>query len=310
MRLRVLAATTLALACTAAAPAPAPGARLLDDVRILSADDMQGREVGAPGGAKARSYILGRIRQIGMTPVGAGFEQAFTFQEEGRTVRGVNLVAKVDGAGRSDRVLVVTAHYDHEGVKKGEIYNGADDNASGVAAALALAESLRQTAPEHTVILAFLDGEEAGLQGAKAFVAAPPVPLSRIAAAINLDMVGRGDKGEIFVAGATPYPFLRPRLEALAAAAPVRLKLGHDGAPPWTGHDDWTKQSDHYAFHQKGVPWIYFGVEDHPDYHRPTDDFDKIPQAFFKGASETITAAARLFDRDLDAIASEAGRAR
>jgi Zn-dependent M28 family amino/carboxypeptidase len=284
----------------------ASGDRLVDDLRILSADDMAGRRAGTPGSARARAYLRGRLKEIGFPPAEQPFEAR---SAKGEAVHGVNLTALMPGTGKSDRLIVLSAHYDHLGVRDGKIYNGADDNASGVAAVLAIAERLKADPPQHGVLIALFDAEESGSLGAEAFLKAPPVAAGRIALNINLDMVGRGDKGELYVAGATHYPFLRPRLERLAAGVPVTLKLGHDG-PPWPEKDDWTAQSDHRVFHQAGIPFAYFGVEDHPDYHQPTDDFAKVPQPFFRDAARTVEAAVRLFDAELEAIAGEAAAAR
>jgi Zn-dependent M28 family amino/carboxypeptidase len=145
------------------------------------------------------------------------------------------------------------------------------------------------------------------MYGAHAFVEKPPVPVGRIVLNLNLDMMSRSDTGELWIAGAHHYPFLRARFEALAASAPVTLKIGHDG-PPWKGVDDWTAGSDHYAFHRRGIPFAYLGVEDYPDYHQPGDDFETIPKDFFARSAATAVMAARLFDRELGAIAKEAGR--
>jgi Zn-dependent M28 family amino/carboxypeptidase len=287
----------------AIAGAPAPGAKLMPDVRVLSADNMEGRGAGSPGGARARQYLVGRMREIGLKPVWPDYQQPFSAGK----VQGVNLVGVVAGTSASDKVMVVSAHYDHLGVRNGQVFNGADDNASGVAALLAAAEDLKRRPPRHTVIFALWDAEEVGSPGAKAFLRAPPIPLARIALNVNFDMLSRGDKNELYVAGAQHYPFLRPRLEMLAKRAPVPLKLGHDG-PPWTGSDDWTGGSDHREFHKVGIPFAYFGVEDHSDYHKPTDDFAKVPQSFFRRSAATVLAAVRMFDADLDAIARESGR--
>ncbi|MFN3511409.1 MAG: M28 family peptidase [Phenylobacterium sp.] len=279
----------------------------LRDLRILAADDMAGRATGTEGAAKARAYLLGRLQALGLEPAHERFEHPFVFEREGRPHTGINLVAKVEGTGRSDRVQVITAHYDHLGVRDGEVFNGADDNASGVAALLAVAEEFKRRPPVHTTVFALLDAEEVGQRGAHSFVAQPPVALARIAINLNLDMVSKSDKGELYVAGGHHFPWMKPRLDRLARRAAVTLRQGHDG-PPWQGQDDWTTQSDHFAFHQAGVPWIYLGVEDHPQYHRPTDDFETVPQDFFLRSVATVVAAARLFDSELDAIAREAGR--
>lgn len=294
--------------------APSPSApqsnvmadKLMEDVRILSADDMQGRLVGSEGGAKARAYLLERLAEIGVAPaMGGGFEHPFQTTRGGAAVTGVNLIGVIPGTGGSGRALVVMAHYDHVGVQGGQIYNGADDNASGVAALLAIAASLKQQAPLHDVILALVDGEEGGLSGARAMVADPAFKplLDRTALAVNLDMVSRSDKNELYAAGAFRFPALKPYLLEVAAAAPVTLKLGHDD--PALGKDDWTSQSDHMAFHVIGKSWVYFGVEDHPDYHQPSDDFAAIPADFFRASASTVELAVRTFDRQLESFAAE-----
>ena len=205
------------------------------------------------------------------------------------------------------KAMVVSAHYDHLGVRNGEIYNGADDNASGVAGLLAVAEAFKAHPPKHDVILAVVDAEESGLRGARAFVAAPPIPLSGVALDVNFDMLSKNPKNELYVAGATPFPFLKPVLDAVAAKAPVSLKQGHDTDAAGK-QNNWTNQSDHYAFGEKGVPWVYFGVEDHPEYHKPTDDFATVPKDFFKRSVATVVEASLAFDRDLDQIAKASGR--
>ncbi len=310
---RALALGAAVLSLTAAAPAlagpgdPAPGNRALDDVRILSADDMQGRAPGTPGSEKARAYILSRFAQIGLKPVGDKFEQPFDFaKRDGSTAHGINLVAWIKGT-KGGKAMVVSAHYDHLGVRNGEIYNGADDNASGVAGLLAVAEAFKAKPPKHDVILAVVDAEESGLRGAKAFVAAPPVPLETIALDVNFDMLSKNTKNELYAAGTAPFPYLKPILTKVATTAKVTLKLGHDTDADGK-ENNWTNQSDHYAFGEKGVPWVYFGVEDHPEYHKPTDDFATVPQDFFKRSVATVVQASLAFENDLDAITKASGR--
>ncbi|MFY8209850.1 MAG: M20/M25/M40 family metallo-hydrolase [Caulobacter sp.] len=302
--LSLFAAAFLALASPAFA---APGDKAIDDVRILSADDMEGRGVGTPGSEKARAYILSRFREIGLAPVGDRFEHTFAFtKRDGSAAQGVNLIARVKGT-QPGGAIVVTAHYDHLGVRNGEIFNGADDNASGVAGLLAVAEAFKAKPPTHDVILAVVDAEESGLRGARAFAAAPPIPLESIVLNINFDMLSKNPKNELFAAGASAFPVLRPILQQVAATAPVTLKLGHDTDADGA-QNNWTNQSDHYAFVEKGVPWIYFGVEDHPEYHRPSDDFATIPQDFFKRSVATVVQASLALEGALDAVAKSAGR--
>jgi hypothetical protein len=110
-------------------------AQLLRDLQALSSDDMQGRQVETPGGAKARAYVVARFKAAGLEPFGDSYEQPFTFGNAASgNHHGVNVVGRVNGARRPARFLVVSAHYDHIGVRNGQVFNGADDNASGTAA--------------------------------------------------------------------------------------------------------------------------------------------------------------------------------
>jgi Zn-dependent M28 family amino/carboxypeptidase len=170
-----------------------------------------------------------------------------------------------------------------------------------VAGLLAVAEAFKAAPPKHTVLIVALDAEEGGLRGARVFLEAPPVPAGDIALNINFDMLAKNAKGELYAAGGSPNPWVKARLEALVPSAPVSLKLGHDTGPD-DSFDNWTYQSDHGVFARAGIPWVYFGVEDHPEYHKPSDDFATVPQAFFLKAVDTVIAAARLFDAQLDTI--------
>lgn len=297
-------ALALSLAALGPASAATPGTKALEDVRILSDDAMQGRAPGTPGSALARAHILKRFGEIGLSPVGSGFEHPFSFDKrDGARVEAINLLARIPGSAPGGKVLVVSAHYDHLGVRGGEIFNGADDNASGVAGLLAVAEAFKIHPPKHDVILAVVDAEEGGLRGARAFVDNPPVPLSTIGLNINFDMLSKNKQNELYASGASAFPALRPILDAVAATAPVRLRQGHDTDADGP-QNNWTSQSDHYAFAAKGIPWVYFGVEDHPEYHRSTDDFATIPQDFFRNSVATVVAASLALERDLDSLQS------
>jgi Zn-dependent M28 family amino/carboxypeptidase len=274
--------------------------RLIDDLRSLSADSMEGRRTGTPGNERARRYLDRAYAEIGLQPIGGSFRHPFNMQgRDGAAITGVDFIGRIPGRDTS-RVIVLSAHYDHLGVRHGDIFNGADDNASGTAAILAMARALKDKPPAHTVLIVAMDAEEQGLRGAKAFIADPPVPLSRIAIDVNLDMVSRNEKGELWVSGTYQNPFLRPFAESLVAGAPVSLRIGHD--TPGTGSDDWTDASDHGPFHDAGIPFLYFGVEDHPDYHKATDEFDHIEPQFYVNAVETILSAVRKLDGDLDRL--------
>lgn len=292
---------------TAPTPVADPTAgytQLLDDVRILAADDMEGRGTGTPGGERSRNYIVGRLDALGVAPSPMGRLQPFEAQGRSaagpRTFNGVNILGVIPGTRRSDRYIVVSAHYDHVGVNDGQIYNGADDNASGVATMLEIAARLKRQAPEHSVILVAFDGEERGLLGAKHFVEAPPVPLESIAMNLNFDMTARAETdGKLWVTGTYQNPQFRPILEGIPANGAVALAFGKD-TPQDTGADNWVEASDQGAFFKAGVPFLYLGVNYHPDYHRPSDDFDHITPSVFISVTELSWASFQALDRALD----------
>lgn len=278
-----------------------PASVLVDDLRILSSDRMEGRAPSTRGSQRARAHIVERLRAIGVDPLYARYERPFRARHRGKRLNGINLLAQMPGTDpQSDRVIVVGAHYDHVGIIKGAIHNGADDNASGVAALLSLAASLKAAPPRHRVILAFWDAEEPGFYGARAFVADPPVAPERIAMNINLDMISRSDKGELFAVGGVNWPRLQPVLDDVASRASIKLRFGHEGHLAKDSDDDWTALSDQVAFHEKGIPFVYFGVEDHPDYHQPTDVFERVPLDFYRRSVATIEMAVRAFDARLN----------
>ena len=274
-------------------------ARLMQRLGALAADSMEGRRAGTPGSARARAWIIGELTAIGAQPMGAGYTMPVTLRPRaGSDTVGANIVARIPGTTAGGPVLVLSAHYDHLGVRNGEVFNGADDDASGCVALLAIAERLRREPPVHGVILAFFDAEESGMVGSKAFVNAPPVPLDRIALNINLDMIARQDGQALWVAGTSHTPALKPIAEAVAKTSAVIIRFGHDTKDLKPG-DDWTGSSDHAAFHAKGIPFLYLGVEDHPDYHKAGDDADKVDPAFYRGTVDFTYALVRAADARL-----------
>lgn len=272
--------------------------QLLEDIRTLSSAEMEGRRPNTPGHDRAQEYIVSRFAEIGIDPLTDDYRHEFSFLPRGSQdeARGVNIMAAVRGTEYPDRYIVITAHYDHVGIRNDNIYFGADDNASGTAALFAIAESLMTSAPRHSVILVALDAEEMGLRGARHFVADPPVPLEQIVFNINMDMVSRNENNRLYAVGTYHYPFLIPIVERVAETSPISLMMGYD-RPDAGPRNDWTMLSDHAAFHQEGIPFVYFGVEDHDDYHRPTDTFENIDPEFYVGAVETIIR----FFHELDA---------
>lgn len=281
--------------------------QLLSDIKTLSSDAFQGRKTGTNGSKKAQEYIIQRFLDYKLMFFGDGYEQAFSFETStGSKINGTNLVGYMEGTENKDLFTVITAHYDHLGIKNNEIFNGADDNASGVAGMFALAEHFIKNKPKNSIIFLAVDAEEIGLRGAKHFVANPPVAIEKIALCINIDMISRNDKNELYACGTAHYPFLKSYVEKFSAKHDIKIRYGHDIPEKESGGiQDWTLASDHGEFHKVGIPFIYFGVEDHPDYHKPTDKFETINQVFFIKATEMIIDQVVNFDENLPAIQVE-----
>lgn len=276
----------------------------LTDVQRLASAEMTGRASDSVGNAIARDYIIQRLKQIGVVPCGPDFVQEFRFQtRSGESKTGRNILACRPGSledHASTAMMVIAAHYDHLGVRDGNIYYGADDNASGVAAVLEIANAMQKTPPRHDVIFILFDAEEVNLGGSRAYTAQAAADLARIGMMMNFDMIARGDKGELYVSGSHQLPVLKTLLAPLDGNQGVKLMFGHDRVEQ--GSDDWTKQSDHYPFFAAGVPHVYFGVEDHADYHQPTDTADKINPQFYLGAVDLLLKASYLLDQALLSI--------
>jgi hypothetical protein len=271
-------------------------AQLIQDLYVLSADSLEGRETGTIGAQKAALYLQKRMRNLGLLPLKGNFEQSFVFSSK----NGTNLHSYIKGKQNPEKYIVVSAHYDHLGIRNGKIYNGADDNASGVAVLLSLAEYLQKNPPKYSVIFCFFDAEEKGLNGSKAWVKNPPVPLKDIVFNLNLDMVSRSVKQELFFSGTHHTPNLKGILTSLQSKTPVKMMFGHDR--PEDGTDDWTNQSDHYSFHQAKIPYLYIGVEDHADYHHDTDEADKIDKTFFSAVNVLIKNTFLLLEEQMEKL--------
>jgi len=252
--------------------------KLLHHVKVLSLDGFEGRRTGTKGGIKAKQYIIDQFKELSVQPLGDTFEQDFSFTSRGEMYNGVNVLGLIKGTSNQYKYIVISAHYDHEGIRNGNIYNGADDNASGISGLFAFAEYFKNNPPKHSIILAAFDGEEQGLKGSKYFVDNSIVPLHYIDANINLDMISRSDKNELYAVGTRYNATLKNIILNFKQSEKVTLLTGHDGND---GKQNWTNSSDQGSFHKKKIPFLFFSVEDHDDYHRPTDDYENIHPEFF-----------------------------
>jgi len=256
-------------------------ARMQQDVERLADDTMQGRGIGTAGLDAAADYIAEQFRAAGLEPAGddGGWFQSFAIEDEGgNTVRVRNVLAVIPGnnADWAEQSVVVSAHYDHLGIggpraaerNRGQVHNGADDNASGVAVMLELARTLGKTLePERSVVFAAFTAEESGLQGARHYVKnMQRYPANKVMGNLNIDTVGRlGDN----------------KLLVLSSASAREWKFIFMGASFVTGvQTEMPAQqldaSDQVAFIEAGVPGVQFFAGSSPDYHKPSDTADKV----------------------------------
>lgn len=258
---------------------------LLRHIETLSSDSFEGRGTGTEGAKKARNYIINQFYSLNVSPLIADYEQPFQFVADVKNYKGINVLGVVKGTTHPKKYIVISAHYDHEGIKKGSIYNGADDNASGVSALFSFAEYFKKNPPKHSVIFAAFDGEELGLKGSEYFINHSIVSNNSIVANLNFDMISRSDKDELYAVGTSFNETFKSIVTNFKQINKVKLLTGHDSG---IGRDNWVDLSDQAAFHDKGIPFLFFSVDDHADYHTPNDDFENIDPVFYTGAVEII----------------------
>jgi Zn-dependent M28 family amino/carboxypeptidase len=287
-------------------PAPPP-ITALDDIRYLSDDRLGGRMTGSPGADSAAAYLARRFEQVGLQPAAGGWFQSFTVAKEAPVAQsarvgglvGRNVIGLLPGHDPNLRneTVVVGAHYDHLGLggfgsldpdSAGRVHNGADDNASGSAMLIQIAERLAQTPPARTVLFIAFSGEELGLLGSAHYVKQPLYPLTTTMAMVNLDMVGRLRNGRLIVYGARTAKEFPALLDSLNWHAGFDLKAQGDGYGP----------SDQSSFYAAGRPVLHVFTDLHDDYHRTTDDWQKIdPEGFRRVTNFTVGLVTALANR-------------
>jgi len=279
-----VALTALLFCIGCASPPDRPrgfdAAAALETVAYMADDAQEGRVTGSEGNARARAWLVQRMTAMGLTPVGEdGFATSFQYLPRSRgkpqpPVTGVNLLARITGTTPgAGPLLVVSAHHDHLGVRGGEIYNGADDNASGTAGLLALAEALSVHGPlRRSVVIVWLTAEEKGLLGARGWADDVYLPDDgELVCNVNLDMIGRNAPEFLEV---TPT-FKHPRTNRLGTLAGELAR--EEGFTDLASADKDFNRSDHYIFAtQLRLPVVYLSGGEHDDYHQPSDTADKI----------------------------------
>lgn len=278
-------ASLTALTTPVAAQSTEDAVTLLNDVRALARDELAGRLIGTSGADSAAAYLARRFRRSGLRPSPGGWFQSFTVSRDapaavhagiGGAV-GKNVIGVLPGRDPDLRneIVVVGAHYDHLGPgnfgaldpdSAGQVHNGADDNASGSSALIHIAAKLSALPPARTVVFIAFSGEEAGLLGSDYYVKHPVFPLSRTYAMVNLDMVGRLRDDRLLVYGSATAEEFPALLDSLNVTAGLHLRHSGDG---------WGR-SDQSSFYAVGKPVLHMFTDLHEDYHRASDDWEKI----------------------------------
>jgi Zn-dependent M28 family amino/carboxypeptidase len=260
---------------------------------VIASDDMQGRNTGEPGQKKAAQYLVDFYKKSNISyPKGANsyfqkipskyFLKAFS----PKLGDSENVWAFIEGSEKPEEVLVISAHYDHVGMKNGEVYNGADDNGSGTSSILEIAEAFalakkNGAGPKRSILFLHVTGEEHGLHGSRFYTENPIFPLANTIADLNIDMVGRRDdlhpntNNYIYLIGSDRLSTDLHNISEEANEKYTQLKLDYT----YNAEDDPNRfyyRSDHYNFAKNGIPSLFYFNGTHEDYHQPSDDVSKI----------------------------------
>ena len=284
---------------------------LYKHIEVLSSDSLEGRETGKPGQKMAAEYIANQFKKIGIPPYKRKtYYQKFKVKSErhickcddcdltffkrifkaNQTIRGENVLGYIEGSDLKDELLIITAHYDHLGKHDSLIFNGADDDASGVSAALEIAEAFmlakkEGNGPRRSILIMPVSGEEKGLLGSRYYTDNPIYPLENTVANLNIDMIGRlddwHDNGNyVYLIGSDRLSYDLHDLNEKINDEYIGIDLDYR----FNDKDDPNRyyyRSDHYNFAKNNIPVIFYFNGVHEDYHKPSDtieklDFDKI----------------------------------
>lgn len=297
----LLAAACRPVGSVSVAAATPDSARIRQDIAWLADDRLEGRATGLAGNDSAAAWLARRHALLGSSPLGdaGSYLQRFTARSAQMAHAGQpdgvpaeNVVALVPGRDPALRgeYVVVGAHFDHLGrtstnamdpEAKDAIHNGADDNASGTAAVLELARIFAARPARRSIVVAHFTGEELGLLGSQWFVDHPPIPLDSVSAMVNFDMVGRLRNDRLIVYGVATARELPAIVDSANAEPRLAISAVGDGFGP----------SDQSSFYARGIPVLHFFTDLHEDYHRATDDVERINAA---GEAKVVTVAERV----------------
>jgi Peptidase family M28/PDZ domain len=274
-----------------ASPGQVKESRLEEHIKVLASDSLMGRGTGTSGEKMAASYIEKIFKENRLVFSGneKSYRQSFPFKAGvhgfGREGMASNLVGFIDN--QADKTVIIGAHYDHLGLghdgnsldvhAQDKIHNGADDNASGVAGLLELARYFQNNniREKNNFLFLCFSGEELGLVGSKYFTEHPSIDLSSVNYMINLDMIGRLDPTQGIAISGTGTSSVWEDFLKRNSEADLKIRTDSSGMGP----------SDHSSFYLKNIPVLHFFTGPHGDYHKPSDDWDKIN---YKGEVEIL----------------------
>lgn len=260
---------------------------------IVASDEMEGRNTGENGQKKAGEYLIQQYKAMGISfPKGANNHYQpipssyFKTQFSPKLGDSENIWAFIEGTDKKDEILVISAHYDHVGMKNGEVYNGADDDGTGTVALLEIASAFQKAkkagnGPRRSILFLHVTGEEHGLHGSRFYAENPLFPIENTITNINIDMIGRRGYGKenndnyVYVIGSDRLSTDLHRISEDANTKYIGMELDYT----YNDLNDPNRfyyRSDHYNFAKKGIPAIFYFNGVHDDYHKPTDTPDKI----------------------------------
>ncbi len=282
---------------------------------IVAADSMEGRETGSAGQKKAGRYLISQYQKNGVSfpkeatsyyqPIPASY---LNKKYGGNLGDSENIWAFIEGTEKPEEIVVVSAHYDHVGTKDGEVYNGADDDGSGTVALLELAQAFQIAkkeghGPKRSILFLHVTGEEHGLHGSRFYSENPLFPLENTVADVNIDMIGRRDEihantnNYVYIIGANRLSSELDFISSIMNQRYVNLDLDYRFNDP-KDPNHFYERSDHYNFAKHGIPAVFFFNGVHADYHKKTDEPDKIEyDALAKRAQLAFVTAWELANR-------------
>ncbi len=280
---------------------------LKENLYVIADDKMEGRETGSAGQKRAGEHMIEQYKKngIGFPPELGSYYQKVpseAMKKYGETLPdSENILAFIPGSEKPDEVIVVSAHYDHVGMKKGEVYNGADDDGSGTVAVMEIAEAFQEAkkkgyGPKRSILFLHVTGEEHGLFGSEYYSDHPVFPLANTVADLNIDMIGRDDpenrgKQYVYVIGSEMLSSELKKINVAANEKTVNLELNYKYDDPKDPQRLYYR-SDHYNFAKHNIPVAFFFDGIHEDYHKPTDTPDKIDYPLLQKRTQLVFATA------------------